>query len=245
LGALISLFVSLTMMLVSITMSLLMTVLNLSVSLLTRGARGRRGSGASATGVIALVLVAVVVFGLLLEHPGWMVTLAVVGAVLWLLLRKTGPRTPSAQELAQRFGQVPFMSGGQFEVFVADLMRAMGYRATVMGGSGDQGVDVIAVAESERIAIQCKNYKKAVGNRLVQEVFAGARHHGCQRAWVVAPAGFTKGAHELARSVGVLLFDANSVRRWIKQADEVARRSGDERVNGKGRGDDEFEPLEL
>jgi restriction system protein len=213
LGALISLFVSIAMMLVSISMSLLMTFLNLSVSLLTRGARGRRRSGTSATGVVVLVLVVVVLFGLLLEHPGWLVTLAIVGFVLWLLLRKTGPRTPSAQELAQRFGQVPLMSGGQFEVFVADLMKAMGYRATVLGGSGDQGVDVIASAGGERIAIQCKNYKKAVGNKPVQEVFAGARHHGCQRAWVVAPAGYARGAHELARRrFGGFFLDVGALR---------------------------------
>lgn len=244
-GALISLFVNLIVMLVSITMSLLMTILNLSVSLLTRGARGRRRSGSSATGVVTLVLVVAVIFGVLLEHPGWIVAIAIAGLVLWLLLRKKGPRTPTAQELTQRFGQVHLMSGGQFEVFVADLMRSMGYQASVLGGSGDQGVDVIAAAGGERIAIQCKNYKKAVGNKPVQEVFAGARHHGCQHAWVVAPAGFTKGAHELARSVGVLLFDANSVRRWIKQADEAAKQSEDEPVTEKRKSNDEFEPLEL
>jgi HJR/Mrr/RecB family endonuclease len=44
-------------------------------------------------------------------------------------------------------------------------MRGLGYRATVLGGSGDQGVDVIATAGKERIAIQCKNYAKPVGNK--------------------------------------------------------------------------------
>lgn len=81
--------------------------------------------------------------------------------------------------------------------------------------SGDQGVDVILQATDGRIAVQCKNYRKAVGNKPVQEVYAGARHHRCQHAWVVAPSGYTKGAYELARSVGVLLFDANSMDRWI------------------------------
>lgn len=180
-GALISLFISLIMMVVSLTMSLLMAMLNLLISLLTSGSRSRRRSGSSATGAIVLVVIVAVVVGALLERPGWLVVLAVVGLVLWLLLHKAGPRIPTAQELAQRFGQIHLMSGGQFEIFVADLLRAMGYKATVLGGSGDQGVDVIAATGAERIAIQCKNYKKAVGNKPVQEVFAGARHHRCQR----------------------------------------------------------------
>jgi restriction system protein len=245
LGALISLFISLIMMVVSLTMSLLMTMLNLLLSLFSSGSRTRRRSGSSVTGAIVLVVIVVVVVGALLERPGWIVVLAVVGLVLWLLLRKSGPRTPTAQELAQRFGQIHLMSGGQFEIFIADLVRAMGYKATVLGGSGDQGVDVIAATGAERIAIQCKNYRKAVGNKPVQEVFAGARHHRCQQAWVVAPAGFTKGAFELARSVGVWLFDANSIRKWIKQADEAAKQSErDSAIDGKTR-DESFRPLEL
>ena len=115
------------------------------------------------------------------------------------------------------------MSGPQFEAFVADLFRAMGHRARMLGGAGDQGVDVIVDYQGERVAVQCKNYKRAVGNKPVQEVYAGARHHRCERAWVVAPAGYTRGARELARSTGVSLFDADSVRGWIRHVDRLEK----------------------
>jgi restriction system protein len=110
-----------------------------------------------------------------------------------------------------------YMSGPQFEAFVAEILRARGYQATVLGGSGDQGVDVIAARNDQRIAIQCKNYAKPVNNRPVQEVYAGARHHGCNKAAVVAPMGFTKGAFALARSVEVDLYDSASLRAWIRR----------------------------
>jgi len=157
----------------------------------------------------------------------WLVLLVLVGivvAVVWLVLRFSGPKTPTAQELARHFEMVGEMSGGpQFEAFVADLFRAMGHWATVLGGAGDQGVDVIVSYQGQRVAIQCKNYKRAVGNKPVQEVYAGARHHGCQQAWVVAPLGYTKGAHELARSTGVSLLDANSIAQWIRQVDKLEK----------------------
>ena len=132
-------------------------------------------------------------------------------------------RTPNAQQLAQRLDTVRMMSGTQFELFVADLFSAMGHNTRVLGGSGDQGVDVIVDYQGERVAVQCKNYSKAVGNKPVQEVYAGSRYHGCDSAWVVAPAGFTKGAVELARRVGVTLYDASALRTWIRRIDKQER----------------------
>jgi restriction system protein len=143
---------------------------------------------------------------------------------VWLARGVSGPKTPTARELARRFEVVRAMSGPQFEIFVADLFRAMGHRATMLGGAGDQGVDIVVSYGGERVAVQCKNYKRAVGNKPVQEVFAGARHHNCQQAWVVAPAGFTRGAYELARSTDVSLHDADSISRWIRQVDKLEKK---------------------
>jgi restriction system protein len=155
---------------------------------------------------------------------GWLLTIGIVLSIAWLawyLWRRL--RTPTAKELSRRFQAVRSMSGAEFEVFVADLFGALGHKAVVLGGAGDQGVDVIVNRGSERIAVQCKNHRKAVGNKPVQEVYAGARHHRCAEACVVAPAGYTKGASELARSTGVSLYDADSIRRWIRKVDKLEK----------------------
>ena len=161
----------------------------------------------------------------------WLALLVLVGilaAAVWLVRSVSGPKTPTARELARRFEMVRAMSGPQFEVFVADLFRAMGHGATMLGGAGDQGVDIVVSYHGERVAVQCKNYRRAVGNKPVQEVFAGARHHGCQQAWVVAPAGYTRGAYELASSTGVSLYDASSIGRWIRQVDRLEKERANE-----------------
>ena len=105
--------------------------------------------------------------------------------VVWILVRRATLSTPKAQDLYLGLQNVGAMSGGQFEVFVAQVLRALGYSTTVLGGSGDQGVDIIAVAKDGKVAVQCKNYKKRVGNKPVQEVYAGSKHHRCDHAWVV------------------------------------------------------------
>jgi hypothetical protein len=122
--------------------------------------------------------------------------------------------------LPQDFTQ---MSGIEFEHYMADVFEEQGYDATVLGGAGDQGVDLLLRKGNELVAVQCKNYGQRIGNKPVQEVFAGARHHGVQQAWVVAPAGFTRGALELARSTGVALFDRSAIENWLEEADSHRR----------------------
>ena len=73
----------------------------------------------------------------------------------------------------------------------------------------------------------------------MQEVYAGARHHRCERAWVVAPAGYTRAARELARSTGVSLFDADTVRGWIRHVDRLEKER--ERAAGGRASEDRLE----
>jgi HJR/Mrr/RecB family endonuclease len=152
----------------------------------------------------------------------------VVAVAIVALHLKNMPTTPTALELSRHFEEVRFMGGAEFEVFVADLIEAMGHRVTVLGGAGDQGVDIVVNPRGRRIAVQCKNHRKPVNNKAVQEVYAGAKHHRCVEAWVVSPAGYTRGAIELARSTDVSLHDAETVRKWIKNVDRVEKQRASE-----------------
>src|SRR5215204_4556710 len=189
--------------------------------------RGRRSrSGDAGWGWIILPLALLFVLAGYVGWPAAIGIAAVVAAlVVWFLRRKSTLSTPKAKDLYLELQNVSAMSGTQFEVFVRRVLTALGYNARVLGGSGDQGVDVVACKDGNKVAIQCKNYNKPVGNKPVQEVYAGSKHHRCDHAWVVAPAGYTKGAHELAQSVGVSLFDVSSIRKWIKKIDEVEKQT--------------------
>src|SRR5215210_5847486 len=143
----------------------------------------RRSSKDTGGGLFILAIVVFALLSYVASYTGWpaVIVAVVVLAVLIgrYLIRKSTLSTPKAQDLFAALQNVGAMSGGQFEVFVAQVLRAMGYRTTVLGGSGDQGVDVIATGQDGRVAIQCKNYSKPVGNKPVQEVYAGSRHHRC------------------------------------------------------------------
>lgn len=98
--------------------------------------------------------------------------------------------------------------GYEFEYWCANLLRCNGFESVeVTPESGDQGVDIIAVKDDIRYAIQCKCYSSDLGNTPVQEVWAGKNVYHCQIAVVMTNRYFTKGARDLAGATGVLLWD--------------------------------------
>lgn len=104
--------------------------------------------------------------------------------------------------------QYDYMTGEDFELYVAQLLGNIGfYNIQNTKGSGDQGVDILAEKEGMKYAFQCKRYDKPVGNKAVQEVFAGKFFYHCHVAVVVTNNYFTQSAKELAHQNGVVLWD--------------------------------------
>lgn len=100
------------------------------------------------------------------------------------------------------------MEGHQFEYFCGEVLKKNGYsNVEVTRGSGDQGIDILAVKDGIKYGIQCKCYSSDIGNKAVQEAFAGKTFYGCHVAAVLTNRHFTRSAKELAESNGVLLWD--------------------------------------
>lgn len=111
-----------------------------------------------------------------------------------------------AQEAARAdAGYSDDMSGQDYEVYCAELLREAGWNVELTQASNDQGVDLIASIENLKVCIQCKRYSNPVGNKAVQEVIAGKAFYNGSHAVVVSNAGFTKAATALAESAGVIL----------------------------------------
>lgn len=97
------------------------------------------------------------------------------------------------------------MSPTEFERCCADYLGLQGWHAKTTKGSGDQGVDVIARKAGHVLVLQCKLYSSPIGNKAVQEAFAGKAYAGAITAAVVSNQPYTRSAQELAAKTGVLL----------------------------------------
>lgn len=109
--------------------------------------------------------------------------------------------------------------GHDFENYLAELLKLGGYTDVIVTkGSGDFGVDVTAKRWGLSFAFQCKRYKQQVGNKAVQEIFAGMVHYNCQIGIVVANNGYTSAAIEQAAATKVLLWDKQELSHLIGEA---------------------------
>lgn len=116
-------------------------------------------------------------------------------------------------------GAVDWIDGHSFEYFCADVLKKLGYKdIKVTKGSGDNGVDIVAHLDSVSYAIQCKRYSGKVGNKAIQEIYAGRDLYGCERAIVITNSTFTEQAISSARRLGVTLWDRKFLDQMIKAA---------------------------
>lgn len=110
------------------------------------------------------------------------------------------------------------MSGYEFEWFCAKLLRKIGYyNVLVTQSSSDQGIDVLAEKDGIRFAIQCKHYSGTVGNKAVQEAYAGCRYYDCDVPIVMTNSYFSDSAKQLANKNQVILWDRNILFYYIER----------------------------
>jgi restriction system protein len=97
------------------------------------------------------------------------------------------------------------VSGGDYEVLCAEILREAGWLTRIAGASGDQGADIIAEMDGVRVVLQCKLHSNSIGNKAVQEVFSAKQFQDADAAVVVSSSDFTVAARQLAHKNGVLL----------------------------------------
>ena len=115
------------------------------------------------------------------------------------------------------------MSGHEFEMFCAKVLQMNGfYDINVTKASGDQGVDVIALKDGIRCAIQCKRYSNNVGNKAVQEVIAGMQYYNCPIGIVMTNSYFTQSAKELANRAEIILWDRDFLCKYMHSQQHVS-----------------------
>lgn len=115
------------------------------------------------------------------------------------------------------------VTGPEFEVYCAHVLEQGGWSIARKGGSGDQGVDLIATLGNLQVAVQCKRYSQPVGNKAVQEVAAGRQFEQCDLAIVVSNAVYTPSARQLANALGVMLLHHSELAGFRDRVDEYGQ----------------------
>ena len=176
----------------------------------------RRVSG---TTVTVSVVIFVVMFRAIQEHPAVVIVGAITAGTILVAWRHGRGRGRRSAVYQRSVTVTDNMTGTEFEQYVAQLMRASGMtQVKVSGGAGDLGADIVGrTAEGHRIVVQCKRHRANVGSPHVQR-FAGTVFsvHRAEVAMMVTTTGFTEQARGAARLCRITLVDRGGLSRWIR-----------------------------
>lgn len=109
----------------------------------------------------------------------------------------------------------------ELEEFASQVYKKMGYRAKHTGQTGDHGVDVLLMNPNKEIEIvQCKQWRKPVGEREVRDLMGAMTHYNAVRGWLWAPGGFSSPARIWAKNKPIVLADDEEIGRLVQSAYE-------------------------
>jgi len=110
------------------------------------------------------------------------------------------------------------LSGIEFEEFITQLLKAMGFRTQVTKASGDGGVDIVAILDKPitggRYLFQCKRFApdSLIGAPIIREFYgAVSADKKANKGILITTSGFTVQAKEFAGEVGIELIDGQGL----------------------------------
>jgi len=107
----------------------------------------------------------------------------------------------------------------EFEGFIAQLFRKMGYQTEVTRKTGDYGIDVIAKDKNDTIAVQVKQFKHGnnVSNLIVQQVLGAMWKVKANKAIIITTSDFTIQAKVQAREAPIELWNLQTLKSTVRK----------------------------
>ena len=107
----------------------------------------------------------------------------------------------------------------EFEEFIGQLFKRMGYNVDVTRKTMDYGIDVLAKKEDHTVAIQVKQYAQGnnVGARDVQQILGAMWKVKANQAIIITTSGFTIQAREQAKDAPVELWGYKVLNDMVKK----------------------------
>lgn len=112
-----------------------------------------------------------------------------------------------------------FLTDSELEEFAKQIYGKMGYKVKLTGQTGDHGVDVHLTNPNQEIElVQCKQWRKPVGEPTVRDLYGAMMHSGAVRGWLWAPNGFSKPARRWVKGKPIVLVDDEEIGRLVESA---------------------------
>ena len=119
------------------------------------------------------------------------------------------------KELSEQYSLNNIVTGTQFELYLVNIFKELGYKTKHNGKSGDQGADLILKKDDYVYAVQAKYYTGKLSNTPVQEIAGALKYYNANQGVVITNSTFTTGAEELAKANNVILIDGKDLKKLV------------------------------
>jgi restriction system protein len=124
-----------------------------------------------------------------------------------------------ARRAEAKLAQLTALDPEAFEEFIAELFEALGYDVEVVGGSGDEGADLLLRRRDGLAAVvQCKFQKGVVGSPLLQKFLGTVHHTRSHKGFFVTTSTFSLAAEKFAAENPIELIDGARLVEFVREA---------------------------
>ncbi len=118
-----------------------------------------------------------------------------------------------------KLAQLASLTPEGFEEFVAELFEAMGYEVDRVGGTGDEGADLLARRKGLLAVVQCKYHTRGVVGSPELQKFLGTIHHTrSHKGFFVTTRTFTLAAEKFVAEHPIELIDGPRLIELVQEA---------------------------
>ena len=109
----------------------------------------------------------------------------------------------------------------EFENFVADLFSKLGYKTQVIGGSYDEGIDIIAERDGAKHYIQCKHYHGTIGPDKIRDFYGAVNaKYSNEKAFFVTTSYFSEETSRFSKDKNIELIDRAKLIKLIRETEK-------------------------
>ena len=119
------------------------------------------------------------------------------------------------KEMSEQYNLNNIVTGTQFELYLVNLFKDLGYKTKHNGKAGDQGADLILKRGDYVYAVQAKYYTGKLSNTPVQEITGALKYYNVNQGVVITNSEFTPGAKDLAKANNVILIDGKGLKKLV------------------------------
>lgn len=162
----------------------------------------------------------------------WVIPVCFLAGALGSRLTQSQARGLFRQARVGGHDAVKRMTWGEFEQLVGQVLRGRGYDVTRSEPGPDGGVDLVATKDSERVLVQCKQWRtQRVGVKVVRELHGVVAAQGASGGYLVTSGVFTQEAWAFAQLCNIELVDGEKLSSLIREV-EGSTAKGPTRADG-------------